>query len=92
MFYAMRTLASLAILPLVLSLQLPHFPTPQDTLELAESFIRSGHAHAGDHAAEVEMVHANDMRLSTIGDEHVVLTHKKYPVGRGLYEDGPGTS
>ncbi|AFR98075.1 cathepsin A (carboxypeptidase C) [Cryptococcus neoformans C23] len=79
MFYAMRTLAFFAILPLVLSLQLLHFPTPQDTLDLAESLIYSGRAHVGGYAAEADMGHANDMRLSAIGDEHVVLSHKKYP-------------
>lgn len=88
MFYTMRVLTLLAILPLALSLQLPHFATPQGTLEFAESLIHSGHVHAGGHAAEVEMGHANDMQLSTIGDEYVVLTHKKYPVGHGLLEDG----
>lgn len=92
MFYAMRTLAFFAILPLVLSLQLLHFPTPQDTLDLAESLIYSGRAHVGGYAVEADMGHANDMRLSAIGDEHVVLSHKKYPVGRGLLEDGQGTS
>lgn len=84
----MRALTFLTIIPLALSLQLPHFPTPQDTLDFAGSLIRSGHVHAGGHAAEVEMGHANDMQLSTIGDEYVVLTHKKYPVGLGLLEDG----
>ncbi|WVO23595.1 uncharacterized protein IAS62_004950 [Cryptococcus decagattii] len=79
MLYTMRVLTLLAILPLALSLQLPHFATPQDTLEFAGPLIHSGHVHAGGHAAEVEMGHANDMQLSTIGDEYVVLTHKKYP-------------
>lgn len=88
MLYTMRVLTLLAILPLALSLQLPHFATPQDTLEFAGPLIHSGHVHAGGHAAEVEMGHANDMQLSTIGDEYVVLTHKKYPVGHGLLEDG----
>lgn len=88
MFCTMRALAFLTIIPLALSLQLPHFPTPQDTLDFAGSLIRSGHVHAGGHAAEVEMGHANDMQLSTIGDGYVVLTHKKYPVGLGLLKDG----
>ncbi|KIR37376.1 cathepsin A (carboxypeptidase C) [Cryptococcus deuterogattii MMRL2647] len=79
MFYTMRALTFLTIVPLALSLQLPHFPTPQDTLDFAGSLIRSGHVHAGGHAAEVELGHANDMQLGTIGDEYVVLTHKKYP-------------
>lgn len=90
MFYTMRALAFLTIVPLALSLQLPHFPTPQDTLDFAGSLIRSGHVHAGGHAAEVELGHANDMQLGTIGDEYVVLTHKKYPVGHALPEDELG--
>ncbi|ODO01955.1 cathepsin A (carboxypeptidase C) [Cryptococcus wingfieldii CBS 7118] len=66
---------SLSLLPLALSLQLPHIPaTPQEALSFADSYV-----HNSLDNAEANLGYADDMMLQSVGDEFVVLHHAKFP-------------
>ncbi|WVQ80388.1 hypothetical protein IAT38_002493 [Cryptococcus sp. DSM 104549] len=68
-------LALLPSLALALQLpQLPHLPSPQDALHLAEGYVSEASG-----AAATAMGYANDMMLNSIGEEHVVLTSQRFP-------------
>lgn len=68
------------LLPLISAL---HFPSPQDALSAADSFLhpgQSGQVRAGQPAG-VTLGYANDITLAQVpGDEHVVLTSSRHPV------------
>lgn len=67
----------------VSALQIPHLPTPQEALRAADSVLHGSiPSFPSANGAETVLSYANDMKLSMIGgDDHVVITHAKYPVG-----------
>ena len=70
------------LLPLVAAL---HFPSPQDALSAADSFLHPGQPAQGKQPAAVTLGHANDITLAQLpGDEHVVLTSAHHPVRPNL--------
>ncbi|WWC66700.1 uncharacterized protein I206_100604 [Kwoniella pini CBS 10737] len=67
------SLSLLALLPLISAIQLPHIPSPQDALNVADSFI-----HSQQHPSTT-LNYASDIKLDSVGEEFTVLTHKKFP-------------
>lgn len=61
----------LPLLPLAAALQLPHFPSPQEALDVAGSLLHPG----------VTLTHGSDMTLSSVPtDDHLVVTSAMHPV------------
>ncbi|WVN87339.1 uncharacterized protein L203_102517 [Cryptococcus depauperatus CBS 7841] len=68
--------------PSSLAIQLPHIPSPQEAISVAEAVF---HPHerlnpsAYDNVAVTEMSHASDLGLTSVGNEFTTLTSKRYP-------------
>ncbi|WWC99367.1 hypothetical protein V866_006268 [Kwoniella sp. B9012] len=68
------SIALWGLLPLISAIQLPHIPTPQEALNLADTFVQQ-------HPS-TSLGYDNDIRLESLGDEFTVLTHKRFPEHR----------
>ncbi|WVR03482.1 hypothetical protein IAU60_000473 [Kwoniella sp. DSM 27419] len=78
----MRTtlLAILPCLALTRALQLPHFPSSNQAIEIADGFLHGGRPGEVHHEpAQTTLSPASDIKLESVGDEFTVLTHDKFP-------------